>query len=663
MKTAISKKLVLGVDTGGTFTDFVLIRNGQIAIHKVLSTPDAPERAILQGITDLGISSEDYSNLTLIHGSTVATNAVLEGKGVRTAYITNRGFGDLLSIGRQARGELYNLQPQLKQPPLAANACLETGGRISADGKTLEPLTQADIDTLLTQLKTLKPDAVAINLLFSFLDECFEKQIEQAIPDELFSSRSSQILPEYKEYERGITTWLNAYVGPLVEGYLKRLGDALPGSAVSVMQSSGNTIEASQAGRTAVNMLLSGPAGGLSGAKTIGEMCGAHNLLTFDMGGTSTDVSLIQGELKLTSEGRIGDYPVSVPMVDMHTIGAGGGSIAWIDEGGLLQVGPQSAGASPGPACYGKGGSLPTVTDANLVLGRLQPQAFLGGEMILDYQKAVEAIEPIASVLDCSVIAAAEGIIRIANEHMVRALRVMSIQRGIDPKSTTLVSFGGAGGLHVCALANALGIRRSMVPIHAGVLSALGMLTAPRGRQLSHTLNCLLSAIEPKQLEVEYSRLFGQAQPAMQMEGVDISSLHALRSLDLRYQGQSYTLNITWADNESIAEVTKQFHQTHLQHYGHELSLPVELVNIRLQVTSQNEPMVWDQFSTKPVPQPHLVTLTDRLVEAEHFERSELAVGYIVEGPAIITETVATTFIEDGWIAELDSHGNLRLNQ
>jgi len=504
--------ILLGIDTGGTFTDFVLVKdfsgpdkektpsktNYQLAIHKVLSTPHAPEKAILQGIDELGFDKDAHVDLLIVHGSTVATNAVLEGKVAKTVYITNRGMKDILTLGRQARRELYNLQPAPVPPPVAEKYCLETGGRLSANGELLDPLTQEDLEDLEQHIKTLSPEAVAINLLFSFIDDQHEKAIEAILPGEVFVSRSSEVLPEIKEYERGITTWLNASVGPVVKKYLQRLAQGVTQRFpqnnfrhinISVMQSSGGTIDASQAAKQAVHMLLSGPAGGMAGARFVAGCSGKTRLLTFDMGGTSTDVALIDGELKLTSEGSIGNYPVAVPMVDMHTIGAGGGSIASIDEGGLLQVGPQSAGAEPGPACYRRGGKFATVTDANLVLGRLRAESFLGGAMTLDTQAARKVIEPLAFELNMSVEAMAEGIIELANEHMARALRVMSVQRGIDPRQLTLVSFGGAGGLHVCALAKALAMKQAIVPINAGVLSALGMLVAPRARHLSPSFN------------------------------------------------------------------------------------------------------------------------------------------------------------------------------
>jgi len=654
--------MLLGVDTGGTFTDFVLFDGSKLRVHKVLSTPQAPERAILQGVEELGLTGEQLQALMVVHGSTVATNAALEGKGVRTAFITNRGLKDLLSIGRQARRELYNLQPAPVAPPVPAELCLETGGRLGADGGVVEELTEADLAQLRTELEALKPEAVAINLLFSFLDDRFERAVEKVVPEGVFVSRSSAILPEYKEYERGITTWLNAWVGPLVEGYLARLEAGLPGATVSVMQSSGNTIEASLAGRQAVHMLLSGPAGGLSAAKAVGAAAGRGHLLTFDMGGTSTDVALIDGELQLTSEGKIGPWPVSVPMVDMHTIGAGGGSIARVDAGGLLQVGPESAGAAPGPACYGRGGTEATVTDANLVLGRLLPGAFLGGGMELDMVAAEQAVGGIAEQLRIGLHEAAAGILRIANEHMARALRVMSVQRGVDPRQMTLVSFGGAGGLHVCALAEALGMHQAMVPVHAGVLSALGMLTAPRGRQLSRTFQGLLDEIAAASIAAQLQHLREEGESSLIQEGVEKAAIIASPSLDLRYRGQTYTLTVPWTGScESSAEA---FHLAHQERYGHRLALPVELVNLRLKLQGPQPELPLAQLPGGAEPLPAGRTSLYGIEGAvEVWVRDTLVSGMTLQGPALITEQVSTTYLAPGWRGQVDPHGNLLLHR
>jgi len=654
--------MLLGVDTGGTFTDFVLFDGRTLRVHKVLSTPDAPERAILKGVRELGIDGEQLKVLIVVHGSTVATNAALESKGVRTAFITNHGLKDILTIGRQARRELYNLQPAPIVPPVPDELCLETGGRLGANGEVVEELTDEDLKVLRAELERIKPQAVAINLLFSFLDDSFERAVEGVVPEGIFISRSSAILPEYKEYERGITTWLNAWVGPLVEGYLQRLEAGLPGATVSVMQSSGNTIEAGLAGRQAVHMLLSGPAGGLSAAKAVGSAAGREHLLTFDMGGTSTDVALINGELQLTSEGKIGPWPVSVPMVDMHTIGAGGGSIARVDAGGLLQVGPESAGAAPGPACYGLGGTEATVTDANLVLGRLLPGAFLGGGMELDAVAAEQAVGVIAEQLGIGLHDAAAGIIRIANEHMARALRVMSVQRGVDPRQMTLASFGGAGGLHVCALAEALGMNQAMVPVHAGVLSALGMLTAPRGRQLSRTFQGLLDEISAEEIETQLKHLRKEGESSLIQEGVDKMAISASPSLDLRYRGQSYTLTVPWQG--WCEESAEAFHLAHQERYGHRLELPVELVNLRMILQGpQPEPPLEVLQGVEEQPSASRATLHGVEESVEVWAREMLIPGQELRGPALITDQVSTTYLAPGWSCQVDPHGNLMLHR
>ena len=648
---------LLGVDTGGTFTDFVYFDGAGFRVHKVLSTPEAPERAILQGIRELGLT---LSGLRVIHGSTVATNAVLEGKGVRTAYVTNRGLADVLTIGRQARRDLYDLQPPPVSPPVPAGLCLETGGRLAADGSVVEPLTEDDLAALRAGLTRLAPEAVAINLLFAFVDDRFERAVEAAVPEGVFVSRSSQVLPEYREYERGMATWLNAYVGPLMQGYLGRLEAGVAPAGLKVMQSHGGTIDAARAGWQAVQLLLSGPAGGLMGARHVARASARDRLLSFDMGGTSTDVAMIDGEIGLTSESEIAGYPVAVPMVDMHTIGAGGGSIAWIDAGGLLQVGPQSAGAAPGPACYGQGGREPTVTDANLVLGHLPASTRLGGGLPVDVAAARAAVGGLAARLGLGVEAAAEGILRIANEHMAQALRVISVQRGIDPRGFTLMPFGGAGGLHVCALADALGMDQALVPVHGGVLSALGMLVAPPGRQLSHSRPGRLDDLDEADLEQGFAGLEAEGRASLAAEGV--TDPVARRSLDLRYEGQASTLSVPW---RGLAAAAADFHAAHREAYGHALDMPVELVNLRLGLAG-SPPSV-------PLPAPAARTPAgpvERL--AVHgvgsgvpvYRRSELAAGQRLAGPVIVTESVATTWIEPGWSVEVDgSSGNLLLSR
>jgi len=646
---------ILGIDTGGTFTDFVYFDGERVHIHKVLSTPATPDQAILQGIHEMNIN---LASMRIIHGSTIATNAVLEGKGARTVYIANRGFRDVLSIGRQARRELYNLQPAPVKPPIPAQYCLETGGRITALGEVIDPLTDDDIELLAREVAALQPQSVAVNLLFSFVDDQFEKQIAAALPQDLFISCSSEVLPEQREYERGITTWLNAYVGPLVHGYLRRLGDQLFPARVSVMRSSGQTCLAAQAGREAVHLLLSGPAGGACGAHYAGKLCGEHRLLTFDMGGTSTDVALIDGQIPLTSHGLVAGYPVAVPMVDMHTIGAGGGSIAYVDAGGVLQVGPGSAGAVPGPACYAQGGTAPTVTDANLILGHLPRTALLGGSMPLDYDQAHAAVSQLIKPLGLATAEqVAAGIIRVANEHMVQALRMCSVQKGIDPRTFVLMAFGGAGGLHLCALAEALGMCKAIAPVQAGVLSALGMLVAPPGRQLSKTLGFILSECSQIAIATALDELIDAGKAALAEEGIATARLELTPSLDLCYQGQAYTLNIPWVN----VEVTEsRFHQQHQVLFGHRLDSPVELVNVRAGVMAATDPPPMPEMKSAGSDEPASFSCIHGIDSpVPVWQRSNLSPAKKHAGPLIILDEVSTIYIAPGWACMADNRGNL----
>ena len=656
----------LGVDTGGTFTDFILFddQSQMIRSHKVLSTPDAPETAILQGIADLAIDTDE---LTVVHGSTVATNAILEGKGVRTVYISNEGLADVLRIGRQARAALYDLTPVKPRLLIAPELCVEVASRLSAQAEHLQQLSAQDLLQLTRQLVALSPQAVAINLLFSFFDDSEESKIEQAIlADEklkdIFISRSSDVLPEYKEFERGMTTVLNAMVGPLMQGYLARLEQAIAGSVLSVMQSSGGTTSAKQAGRYPVNLLLSGPAGGLKGAQYVAAASAEHRLLTFDMGGTSTDVSIIDRQIGFSSEAKIGGYPVAVPMVDMHTIGAGGGSIAQVDAGGVLLVGPESAGADPGPACYARGGTRATVTDANVVLGRLQPKAFLGGDMQLDKAAATAAVQIIANRLSTAdtrvtLEQAAQGIIDVVNDLMVRALRVMSVERGEDPKDFTLVSFGGAGGLHVCALAEALEMRKALVPVNAGILSALGMLAAEASRERSRAVNRLLVDCDEKEIDQIFSALVCQASLELSASATS-AALDTSLGVELRYQGQSNTLALPWS---GLTAIRQAFHQRHEDSYGHRLNIAIELVNMRVRVSQQQLSFVLPPWQAGTEQASAFTSMPGVGVDVQIFDRTGLKVGQRLTGPSLITETSSTTWLAAGWQAEVDETGNLKL--
>ncbi|MFB1490127.1 MULTISPECIES: hydantoinase/oxoprolinase family protein [unclassified Thiocapsa] len=650
--------IIVGIDTGGTFTDLALWRDGSVQTHKVLSTPAAPEQAILRGIAELGL---DPAGLHVIHGSTVATNAVLEGKGVRTLYVANRGLGDLLTIARQARPDLYDLQPPARLPPVPPEFCVETGGRLGADGHWVEPLTAADLDALKARVARLAPESVAINLLFSYLDDSAERSLKDAMPEGLFVARSSEVLPLVGEYERGIATWINARIGPIVARYIGRLADGLSGARVSVMQSSGEAVTASQAARHTARLLLSGPAGGLAGATFAAAKAGGARLLTFDMGGTSTDVAVVDGEPRLTTDGRIAGFPVALPMVDMHTIGAGGGSIARLDAGGMLLVGPESAGADPGPACYDRGGSEPTVTDANLVLGRLDPNGFLGWRMRLNSDAARTALARLAKAMGLSIEEAALGVIRLADEHMARALRVISVQRGLDPRDFVLTSFGGAGGLHVCALAEALGMTRALVPVHAGVLSALGMLVTPAGRTLTRTRLGLLAEVGDTEIEEALAALGESGIAELEQEGVAPEDLRVERSLDLRYRGQSHTLNLSW---DGIVDTIAAFHGQHRKRYGHRLDLPVELVNLRVRLRGPIPNLALPPIGASVRRHPTGgATAYGCPTPVACWAREDIGEGYSLVGPAIIADALATTWLAPGWRADLDAVGNLMLQR
>jgi len=651
--------MLLGVDTGGTFTDFFLIDGNSLRIHKVLSTPDDPSRAILEGAFAMGLEAAlAAGDVQIVHGSTVATNATLEGKGVRTVYIANRGFTDVLRIGRQARSRLYDLHPEPRPDPVPPELTLGTGGRLDHLGGVLEPLTEADLDELRRAVMNLRPEAIAINLLYSYLDDTFERRIETALQDLAFVSRSSFVLPEYKEYERGIATWLNAWLGPVVSRYLVKLTAALAPSTVAVMQSSGGTISASQASNRAVNLLVSGPAGGLAAATRIGADLGRRELLSFDMGGTSTDVALLRDGPTLTDEGSVGPYPVAIPMADIHTIGAGGGSIAFLDAGGALRVGPQSAGADPGPACYGQGGEQPTVTDANVVLGRLPSNLLLGGSMPLDAVAAHRALDSIAQPLDMSIEDAARGVLQIANEHMAQALRVISLERGYDPRDFALVSFGGAGGLHVCALADALGIPDIIVPRYGGVLSALGLLMAPPSRFLVRTLNLDMNEVAAPLVENAIQDLAQTGLSELLAEGV-AADIEQLSSVDLRYAGQSFTINVPW---HSIESCVAQFHQQHEQRYGHALALPVELVNLRLQLRAPARPIDLPPLAAATQLRGEKCQIVD-IGEVEVRRREELRAGTPLAGPVLLIDSVSTTLVEPGWTVTSEQRGHAQMTR
>ncbi|MBA3532954.1 MAG: hydantoinase/oxoprolinase family protein [Ardenticatenales bacterium] len=664
---------LVGIDVGGTFTDFVLWepQSKTLRTHKELSTPHDQSEAMLAGLRALGVAEAE-----IVHGSTVATNALLEGKGARTGLLTTAGFRDVLALGRQNRPHLYRLV-QPPQPPLVPRHWRwEVAERLNEKGKVLQPLDEGRIKVLAEEIAASGVDSLAIVFLFSFLNPTHEQraaQILRARLPQLLLTLSCELLPEHREFERTATTVINAYVRPPVAHYLTRLVEQLgPGRRLRVMQSNGGLISAAQAGQEAARLALSGPAGGVVGAfRLMQQVDGTDTpaLLTFDMGGTSTDVALCPGAILTTTEAEIGGLPLRLPVIDLHTVGAGGGSMARVDSGGALRVGPESAGASPGPACYGRGGRAPTVTDANLVLGRLDPARFLGGQMRLDVEAARRAVSTIAEPLGLSIERAALGILAVANAVMERALRRVSVERGHDPRTFTLFPFGGAGPLHACALADALAMTHIVIPRQASVLSALGMLLAPQARDLSHAMLHPLETLVVDDLRRVLDSLQSQAQAALAAEGIKAPTWHV--AMDCRYVGQSYELTIPLAlplEPPSLSLLAAEFHAAHAQRYGARYPRPIEAVTLRLR-GSAPAPLAQGWLTATPAlahgANPAGTSLVwfdgDAPVLTPGYERASLAPGTTFNGPALLYQPDTTVVVGPRWAGRIDDWGNVTL--
>ncbi|MBI2321774.1 MAG: hydantoinase/oxoprolinase family protein, partial [Chloroflexi bacterium] len=557
----------LGIDIGGTFTDFVLLADGALRIHKVLTSADRVG-GVRRGMADLALDA----SVPVVHGSTVATNALLERRGARAALVTTRGFADVLLIGRQNRPRLFDLAGEKPPPLVPPERTFAVDERLDHRGQVLTPLGDEALAALVEQVRAANVEAVAVSLLFSFANPTHEQRIGAAlaalgVPVTL----SHVVLPEYREYERASTVAVNAYVTPLIARYVEGLGRHV--GPLRIMQSSGGSISARVAAAEPVRTVLSGPAAGVVGAFWLARTAGFPQCITFDMGGTSTDVALCPGEIQETSEGQIAGVPIRVPIIDIHTVGAGGGSLARLDAGGALIVGPESAGADPGPACYGRARLL-TVTDAHVVLGRLPADHFLGGRMRRDVAAAEAAVGALAAQIGDAPAEAADGIVRVANSNMDAAIRVISVQRGHDPRDFTLVAFGGAGPLHAADLAAALGIRRVLVPRYPGVLSALGLLVADVVKDYSQT--AMLPAVEatPARIDALYAPLEARGWAEMRAEGFAAALIRAERWGDLRYVGQSFELRVPLRGDFLAA-----FHALHERRFGHQHpDWPVELV-------------------------------------------------------------------------------------
>jgi N-methylhydantoinase A len=640
----------IAIDTGGTFTDCVYLENGRLQILKVRSTPDDRAAAVLAAVARIARGKPAEVRL----GTTVGTNALLERTGARVAFVTTAGFEDTLAIGRQARSRLYDLFFPKEQPLAPAGMRFGVEERTASDGSILQPIRADQLKQLREAIRSAAPESIAISLLFAFANPANERAVAAALEEiGVPLSLSHEILPEFREYERASTVTVNAYLAPKMQTYLMRLdaGLAARESRLDVMQSSGGIVSAATAAREPVRTILSGPAGGVVGAMAVAKGAGFTNLLTFDMGGTSTDVAFVASQrgLTITTESQIAGMPVAIPMLDIHTAGAGGGSLAGFDCGGVLRVGPESAGADPGPACYGLG-QRPTVTDANLLLGRLDADYFLGGEMKLNEERARESLERSRGMLP-AVHVFADGIVRLAEAHMAQALRKISVEQGRDPRDCVLVSFGGAGPLHACALANILHIPRVLVPPFPGALSAYGIWVSDAVRDHSRTV----------MLRPDDSRL-PEYFLALEHGSADVVIRTAvIRTLDMRYVGQGYELNVPWSGDFVAA-----FHALHAERYGYsDPRRPVEVVNVRVRMISVTNGLVIEPAEVQEGDGTQAVRKEKRMYcdgewrSGKIYDRTLLRAGDTFAGPAVIAEYSATTFLPPETRLQVDQWLNL----
>ncbi len=662
---------MIGIDTGGTFTDVIRVdEDGSIRLIKVPSTPADPAQSFLAGVQE--ISGDATQGDEIVHGSTVGTNTVLERRGARTALVTTRGMADVIEIGRQARDDLYSLQVTRPAPLVPRELRFEIDERVTAEGEILKTPGETDLGTLVEAVAASGADSVAVALLFPFLRPEHEQLIRDALkrrlPPRVLISTSSDVVPEFREFERTSTTVLNAYVAPVMQSYLSRIDESVE-SSVRIMSSNGSSMTIGQASSFPVETLLSGPAGGVVGAFEVARAAGFDRIITLDMGGTSTDVSLCDGEVQRTSEGSIGGYPLRVPIVDIHTVGAGGGSLASVDAGGALSVGPQSAGADPGPASYGRGGG-PTVTDANIVLGRLPADRPLAGRLSLDGGAALAAMSGVGDQLGITPQQAAAGIVRVANANMEQALRVVSLERGHDPRDFTLVAFGGAGPLHACELADGLGIRSVLIPRLPGALSAWGMLTVDITRDYSRTAMRDLSDTSPQEIAHLLGEIEQDARQDLETVGLPAAQATFSASADIRYQGQGYELSIP-VDAPDGLSLEERFHAAHLRRFDHSHpEWPTEIVTLRLRATipARRPPSVAADAEAGPDAGHALLGEAALITDAGEitpplYDRNALLVGNLLEGPAVLTQTDCTTYVPPGWVGRVDEQLNLILER
>lgn len=672
----------LGIDTGGTFTDIALLdeRNGTFMVDKVPSTPHNPSEAVLKGMQRIlkQRKIEEKEITYFIHGSTVATNALLERKGVKTALITTKGFKDILEIGRQSRPKLYDMRARHPEPLVPRQYRFEVEERILYNGEIKQALNEEQLRIIGEKIKESKIESVAVCLLNSYVNAKHEQKVKEILESigGFYVTLSSEVLPEYKEYERTSTIVSNGYIMPKMEGYLKYLEDSLSNmeipSDLYIMQSNGGIINAKTARDIPARTLLSGPAGGTVMGTVLADMTGYKNIITIDMGGTSLDTSLIKnGEAQYTTDAEVGGYPISLPMVEMHTIGSGGGSIAWIDSGGALRVGPQSAGSTPGPVCYDQGGTEITVTDANVILGRLNPEYLLGGEMKINVEKARHLInEKIARPLDMTIEEAAEGILKVVNANIVRGIRVISLEKGHDPRDFALVAFGGAGPGHAVDLGMEIGSKQVIIPRHPGVACSVGMLTADVRHDYVRTNVTTISELDMGLLYSIIEELKQEGTEQLENDGFIVGKNIDLQGyLDLRYIHQAYEisvpLDVTNVNTDDVNHSIQTFHRMHKSMYGFSrVEEEVELVNVRLVAKGVHDPISFqgnnDQEESVATPINHRdVFFNNQFIRTPIYDRNQIITEQKVIGPAILEQMDTTIVIYPEQEAIQDKFGNV----
>jgi N-methylhydantoinase A/oxoprolinase/acetone carboxylase beta subunit len=660
----MKNRIRIGIDSGGTFTDFVLYRHGKISIKKVPSTPENPALAIFEGVKEI---LEKNHPFFLIHGTTVATNALLEKKGGRIAFLTTAGFEDILFIGRQVRKELYSLNGEQRIPLLSRNRCFGIDERTSASGNIEKKVALKDLEIIIKEIRKKKVEAVALSLINSYANPSNERKIRRELKkNNILTSVSTEILPEYREYERSAVTAVNAYLMPVMSKYIANLERKAGKGSLRIMQSNEGYISANAAKSEPIKTVLSGPTGGVVAAYHLSRSAGAKRTITFDMGGTSSDVSLIDDGISRTNENKIGEFPVRLPMIDIHTVGAGGGSIAYLDSGGSLRVGPQSAGAVPGPACYGHN-DLPTVTDANLILGRLVPEFFLGGKMKIYPEKSQRAVEKISNKINKSIIDTASGIIDIANANMEKAIRVISVERGYDLREFSLFPFGGAGGMHAVEISAHLNMPKIIVPLNAGVLSALGLLLADSIKDYSRSFLKETENLKNKDIEEAFRSLEEKGIKEVMYEGYPNSKIRIFRFLDLRYLGQSYEITIPYRSYPAMIPDFQKAHQKTFSY--HHLDQPVEIVNVRIKAIglSQKIKMKEQPLHGSSPKKAFFKEQTLIFKGEEHlapvYDRSLIEAGNRINGPSLVVDHESTAFIPPAFKAEVDNLLNLIIHK